>query len=232
MSSKAVRQRGRGFAYSVPKFKGSKQRIERTFVLQEEGNRWHADALCAIEAFLPVPEADLYRTTHQQRPQAEHARNPSSTQQERHAPQPMTEKHVGVLIGASNHRFSTVSGEWFHREFVNVPDPKLVAAQNCEQHLRMHLNPYFDALVDDINDITDDHVHGFVLLLAGHVTQQKPSLAGSVTTADFLTAIEAAEFLGCSISKIRVLIKNRKLPNVRYEETRLFGSGCELGLLR
>ncbi len=187
----APRRRGSNWELLAPDPTGAKPYISRSFADRAAGERWQLDAYAAIAAGRPVPDAAPYRQALASVPAV-------STR-----PQPRPVVSVG-----------DVCERWWHQKYIDEPMSSPTRMESTRIHIHRHIAPYFDARVDDIGELTREHIRQFLQHLAGHdldpeqlETPSRPVEARSYSVTD------AAEACGVHPSTIKRALKASKFPN-------------------
>jgi integrase len=175
----------------VPDPTGVKPYISRSFADRAAGERWQLDAYAAIAADRPIPDPAPYRqglaivTGTSRRPQ----------------PRPV------VSVGE-------VCERWWHQKYIDEPMSSPTRMVSTRIHIRRHIAPYFDAFVDDIGELTREHVRQFLQYLAGHdLDPTQLEAPNRPAPARIYTVTEAARACSVHPSTIKRALKASRFPN-------------------
>lgn len=176
---------------AVPRARGDKRRIQASFDNQAIAERWRDDAIAALVAGRPIPEADRYRTGR------------------------VVIGRTSATLEPVQPRFREVCAEWVEETYV------LDRAAGGDRRLKVvaiverHIVPFFEQHIEFIADLKRDHVNAFKRHLAGRGTTLR---TGQVVWPDgtnantMLTVKRAASLVGKSVWSIRTAFHAGKFP--------------------
>lgn len=188
----APTRRGNSWEFLVPDPTGTRPYISRSFSDRHAGERWQIDSYDAAAAGRPIPDAAAYRT-------------PARTGLRNARPSPRSAVRVGEL-----------AWEWWRITYDDEPMSSPSRRTSTAAHIKRYIEPWFDARIDDITQLTEDRARNFMHYLAGHDLNPYELAPPQISpNAKWYTVAEAAEACGVHVSKIKRKIAKGQLPTQR-----------------
>ncbi len=184
---------------SVPEAKGAARRRDESFLAEDDAQAWLAQAVTAVRAGRPLPDADRFRT---QLP-AVRPRPPARPEPRKFSPD-----------------VASVAQAWMAAAYEDLRRGGPDRAERVRRIIDGYLVPWFAPRTPTIADLSYFMVHDWLLHLIGRdqTSQSGPTRGGSPqpngvsSGGDELTLAEAARVCGVSLPTVRRRWRDGQLP--------------------